>query len=126
MGETIRRRQPRAPGGRRNRIRVQLSDADLATLTARAEAEGLTVAHYLVRTALGAPPISARAIMLEFTGIRRLVATATNNLNQVARHANSGSYDVAAHDGAVGQIETAVKRLNDSISKYGIGEKNRP
>lgn len=120
-----RKRQPNVRGGRKNRVRVQLSDEELAVLEARAQAEGLTLSHYLVRQALGAPPISDRAVLLEFLGIKRLVNTATSNLNQVARAANSGSYDTAAHNGAVGRIDQAAKLLNAAIDKYGIG-KNRP
>lgn len=124
MTERIGKRQPNVSGGRKNRVRVQLSDADLAVISARAAAEGLTVAHFLVRAALGGPPISDRAVMLEFMGIKRVLSTATSNLNQVARAANSGSYDVDAHDGAVGQVEVASKRLNEAIDKWGPG-KNR-
>lgn len=125
MTERVGKRQPTVVGGRKNRVRVQLSDADLEAITARARAEGLTVSHYLVRAALGAPPVSDRAVLLELAGVRTLIRSATANLNQVAKAANSGSYDVDAHDGAVGQVGAAVKRLNEVVHKYGSG-KNRP
>lgn len=125
MTERTGKRQPTVAGGRKNRVRVQLSDADLEVISARAAAEGLTVSHYLVRSALGAPPVSDRAVLIELAGVRQLIRSATGNLNQVAKAANSGSYDVAAHDGAVGQVVTAVKQLNEVVHKYGTG-KNRP
>lgn len=125
MDGHTRRRQPNVRGGRKNRVRVQLTDDEMAVLDQRADAEGLSVPHYLVRTALGAPPISDRAVMFEIMGIRRSIQTAANNLNQVARAANSGSYDEQAHDDAIGLITTATKRLNAAVSKYGPRGKNQ-
>lgn len=124
MSEPTRKRQPNVPGGRKNRVRVQLSDQELAILEERAAAEGLTVSHFLVRAGLGAPPVSDRAVLLELAGVKRLVNTATSNLNQVARAANSGSYDADAHAGAVARIDRAAKMLNETLGKYGSG-KNR-
>ena len=126
MDEAVRRRQPNVPGGRKNRVRVQLSDDELRQIEARAAAENLTVSHYLVRTALGAPPVSSRAVLLELSGLKRVVATATSNLNQVAKQANSGSYDQVAHDAAVARIDGAAKRLNSALDKHGIPAAKRP
>lgn len=117
MGLQRRRRQPNERGGRPHRVRVQLSDAQLAALTARADAENVTLARYLVDRALDAPAVSNRAILLELSGVRRLIQTATNNLNQVAKHANSGAYDSMAHATTVERVGEASALLTETLRK---------
>ncbi|MCX4099263.1 MobC family plasmid mobilization relaxosome protein [Nocardia sp. alder85J] len=85
-----RERQPNVAGGRSTRCVVKLSDAEAATLKARAESAGVTVPRLLVETTLGeqrAEPGRAAAV-LAVLELDEQVRRIGNNLNQLARYAH--------------------------------------
>jgi hypothetical protein len=85
-------RQPRQPGGRKNVVKVLLSDQERERLAGRARVAGVSVQRLLVEAALAGDAQTAterRGLIAEFAGARRLVAQVSNNVNQLARAANA-------------------------------------
>ena len=121
MRRSVPRRQPNAPGGRPHRVRVQLTDAELATLQVRAAAENLTVSHYLARAALDAPDLSNRAVALELSGARWTVAQVGSDLRRIAEHAQDGRYDAAVHDKVTGRVAEVIEVLHTVLARYAGG-----
>ena len=109
----FRRRQFNVAGGRAVRRRVQLTPDQDRELTSRADAAGVTVPRYLVDAALHARPDSGR--ILAITGLFELtqeVARVGNNLNQVARVANSTKHMPVDAGPVVDQVHELLSRLD--------------
>lgn len=105
-----RRRRANVAGGRGGEHRVKVSAEEAAVLARLAAEQGVTVARLLVESALAGDRETAvrrRDAMVELFAIRRLLAGVSNNVNQVARHANA-SPDFPAEARAV---LDAVRRL---------------
>lgn len=85
-----RERQANVPGGRPHRHSVKLSDAEQATLTARAEEAGMTVPRLLVETTLDGESAEAgrAAAVLAVLELDEQVRRIGNNLNQLTRYAH--------------------------------------
>lgn len=85
-GQRQARRLRRHPGGRRNVVKVLMTDAEAAAVRDRAAQVGVSVPRLLVESALAgdARTVSERhALVEEFLGARRLVAAVSRNLNQL-------------------------------------------
>lgn len=80
-----------------------------------AAAQGVTVPRLLVESALAgdrATGAQRRDAIIELFAVRRLLAAVSNNVNQVARHANAGEeFPADAH-----AVLDAVRRLVPRIS----------
>lgn len=92
-GHLRRRRRANVNGGRQHSHRVLVSPVEEAVLTQLALAQGVTVPRLLVEAATSRPGESSterRAAIAELLAVRRLLAAVSNNVNQLAKHANSG------------------------------------
>jgi hypothetical protein len=116
----------RAPAGRSRRARepaprqvvqkVKLTERERDQLRARAGELGVSVPRLLVESALADVTVTGterRAETAELFETRRLLATVANNVNQLARLANtSGKVPVGQRlEDAVGDVEEIVGRL---------------
>jgi uncharacterized protein (DUF1778 family) len=121
-----RRRRANVAGGREHAHRVRVSPQEHEVLVQRAEAQHVSVPRLLVESALsetGETPAQRQAAMVELFAVRRLLAAVSNNVNQVARHANAGEefpQDAAAALTAVrrvvGRIDQAIDELSGTPS----------
>lgn len=105
-----RRRRANVEGGRTGTHKVRTSPAEEALLAQLALAQGVTIPRLLVESALAGDRETAAArrdAIAELFAIRRLLAAVSNNVNQLARHANA-SEEFPAEASAV---LTAVRRL---------------
>ena len=100
-------------------VRVSMSEAERSRLGRLEAATGLSPSAILVDAALGTgDPVSLQlrrqeiVLLLE---IRRLVATAANNVNQIARHQNTTGEAAAAGPAAVAEARAAMARIVDVI-----------
>lgn len=85
-------RQPRKHGGRGHVVKVRLDDVEAEELARRAAVAGVTGPRYLVESALVGDRQTVserRALIAAFMAAKRAAAGAANNLNQLARVANS-------------------------------------
>lgn len=89
----FRRRRANEPGGRQHSHRVKVTPEEEAVLVQLALAQGVTVPRLLVEAATsrsGESSTERRAAIAELLAVRRLLAAVSNNVNQLAKHANSG------------------------------------
>ncbi len=109
------RRQVRREGGRRKVVFVRVADDEHDRLAAKAGEVGLSIPRLLVESALAEGTVTGterRAEMVELFEVRRLLATVANNVNQLARLANT------AGEVPVGQrLETAVEDVKEIVGR---------
>ena len=105
-------------GGRPIRHEVWVSAEEEARLLARAEVLAVTVPRLLLESALSGTPETVterRDAMAELFAVRRLLAAVSNNVNQLARHANAGDEFPQQAAGAVRAVQRVVQRLDQVI-----------
>lgn len=89
-----RKRRENVAGGRHHSHRVKVTPEEEARLLMLAEAQGVSVARLLVESALSGAsetPTQRREIITELFALHRLVSNIANNVNQLARVANTTS-----------------------------------
>lgn len=114
-------RQRRVVGGRSRRVEVRVTDAEYEVLAARAGVVGVSVPRFLVECGLdtgGLSPGEKRAKFATFMAVRRTLAGAATNLNQLAKWANTehqwpseAGPAADAVEAAAAQVEAAIEGL---------------
>ena len=124
MGEakTVRRlgksRRDNERGGRKEYIKVWCSPEEKAAVVVKAEQQGVTPPRLLFESAMAQPGETAfdrRNLAQELLGIRTLLGAVSNNVNQIARHANAtGEFpdDAAA---AVTAARRLMARIDEAV-----------
>ena len=118
-----RRRRANVVGGRHHSHRVLVTPEEEAVLTQLALAQGVTVPRLLVEAATsprGESLTERRAVIAELFAVRRLLAAVSNNVNQLAKHANSGDYfpaDATATLAAVRRLARRVDAAVDAVAR---------
>ncbi|MEZ2390211.1 plasmid mobilization relaxosome protein MobC [bacterium RCC_150] len=111
-------RRENVDGGRSKRIEVYVTDKEKAALTVRAVELNVSVPRLLFESALskaGESPVDRRNVAVELLGIRTLLGAVSNNINQIARHANAtGEFpeDAAA---AVAAARRLMVRIDEAV-----------
>ncbi len=80
-----------------------------------AAAQGVTVPRLLVESALAGDRATAaqrRDAIVELFAVRRLLAAVSNNVNQVARHANAGEEFPADASAVLDAVRRLVPRIS--------------
>ena len=79
--------------GKTQYVRVSMSESERAALMVLEQQTGLSPSALMVEAVFGsADPVAVqlrRNQLVELLAMRRLMATISNNVNQIARHANS-------------------------------------
>jgi hypothetical protein len=114
-------RRHRVDGGRHCIVRVRFTDAEFATVDARAAESKVTVQRYLAGCALARcqPQAAHRAqpaVAAELAALRRLTSNLANNINQIARSLNSGGAPDASIDVALDAVRRAMTRLDRALT----------
>jgi hypothetical protein len=115
-----RQRRANAAVPRDRRYTVKVTAAEDAELQARAELSGVTVSRLLFESAMVADVVTdadRKAVVAEFFAIRRLMANAANNVNQVAKYANSEGVFPAEAEAVVAEYRAIVPRLSEALDK---------
>ncbi|KQQ92498.1 mobilization protein [Arthrobacter sp. Leaf141] len=89
-----------------------------AALVARAEREKVTVPNLLLSAALSErndSPTERRAIMAELMQLHNLLARSSNNINQIARHANATGEIPAETAEALKHLRSVAMRIDRAI-----------
>ena len=93
VGRFARRRRENEPGGRQHSHKVKVTPREEALLLARAEAKHVTVPRLLVESALsagsGQTATERRNLITELFRAVRLLASISNNVNQIAKATNA-------------------------------------
>jgi hypothetical protein len=115
-----RLRRENAPGGRKKSFQVYVTDAEEAELSRLAELAGMTVPRLLFESALRSDITTstrrAEAIA-EIFAVRRLMANVANNVNQVAKFANSESAFPAEAEALVAEYRGLVPRMSSALGQ---------
>ncbi|MFB4320702.1 plasmid mobilization relaxosome protein MobC [Actinomadura sp. 21ATH] len=122
------RRLERAPGGRPHTVTVRLTDAEYDTVTARAEALGISRQRLLVEAAtarqvggatdtgeLALTVSERRALIAELLAVRRMVAALGTNVNQLARTANATGRLPDGLPATADAVQRALERLQEAV-----------
>lgn len=112
--ESQRRTSPKSASEKlKERLTVKMAAADYYALRGKARAAGLTWAEY-ARTALSRSVVRQRLTAEQMTLLRQLAGMA-NNLNQLARKANSAGYVQAAAEctALIEKIDTLIDQINE-------------
>ena len=113
-----RRRRENTPAGSKKRREVWVTVEEEAALVARAEREKVTVPNLLVSSALSAhsdSPTERRAIGAELMQLHNLLARSSNNINQLARHANATGEIPAETREALKHLRSVAMRIDQAI-----------
>ena len=87
-----KRRRANSPAGTKKRREVWNTAGEETALVARAARERVTVRNLMVSSALSETsetPTERKAAMAELMALHTLLARVSNNVNQIARHANA-------------------------------------
>lgn len=119
-GSARRRREE----GRHYGMTMRFTGPEYDALAALAAEAGLSVPRYLVDSALAEaaqPQTASPALMAEITAVKRLIANAANNINQIARKLNSGAAPDASIAPSMAAARYAMSRLDvvlDGIDRH--------
>ncbi|MDQ0241395.1 plasmid mobilization protein [Arthrobacter bambusae] len=124
MGESqaVRRlgksRRDNEPGGRSKKIEVYVTVNEKAALVAKAAANNVTVPRLLFDSAFaeaGETAHDRRNLAAELLGIRTLLGAMSNNINQIARHANATDEFPAEASAALEAARRIMLRIDDAV-----------
>lgn len=119
-----RQRRANAEGGRDKSYRVYVTGDEDAQLRARAGASDVTVPRFLFESAMNAnieTSTDRKKVIAELFTLTRLMATVSNNVNQLARFANTeGLFPddaqavVTEYRALAGKVERTIDKLAES------------
>lgn len=116
-----RRRQANATGGRPVSHRVNVTAAEEGMLVRLAEAQHVTVARLLVESALAseAPVTSTqqRAAMAELFAVHRLLGNIANNVNQIAKVANTTGEIQGSLPATMDAVRRTARRIDEILDE---------
>jgi len=118
-----RRRRANVPGGRQGSHVVRVTAGEERQLAELAAEQQVSVPRLLIERALagaGETPTERRAAMSELFAIRRQLAGLTNNVNQLARIANTDGRVPAGTADALQDIRVVVDRIDAAITELGL------
>lgn len=112
-------RRRRKPGGRTKQVNVKVSLEEYEQLSARAAEVGVSVPRFLVESSLGGgvSPSERRAWIASFLAARHQVAGAVNNLNQLARWANTNEAYPPGADRTAEALAEVLEQLGDVLER---------
>lgn len=121
-----RRRRANAAGGRKTSHRVKVTPEEEGVLLRLALAQGVTIPRLLVETTLAAGTVGATAgavetptdrrnAMAELFALHRLLASISNNVNQMARATNATGEVAAEMTAALRAARRTAERIDTAI-----------
>ena len=119
-----RRRARNVTGGRPFRHEVKVSEAEEAQLVILAARHRVTIPRLLVMSTLErSDEITAadkRELLTELFVIHRLLGNLTNNVNQIAKVANSTRELPPQTDAVLSAAWAALRRVDREIERFGL------
>lgn len=119
-----RRRRANVPGGRQHVHKLKVSPEEEAMLLLRAERRGMTIPRYVLEAALS--PIEAetiddrRKVMAEVFRAVRMLGAISNNVNQLARHANATGELPAELSATLTAAREAMRRADEALDRIEL------
>ncbi len=116
--QLVRRRRANVAGGRKHSHRVLVTEFEEARLAQLAEAQRVSVPRLLIEAALagaGETSTRRREAMVELFAIRRALAGTANNVNQLARAANTGERAPFDVHRVLGELDERLHSVDAAI-----------
>jgi hypothetical protein len=121
--QLVRRRRANVEGGRQHRHEVKVSPEEEALLLRLAHEQRVTVPRLLVESALaagaGETPTERRDAMAQLFGLYRLLASVSNNVNQMARATNATGEVQAEMVETLRAVRRVAERVDAAIDGLG-------
>jgi hypothetical protein len=116
-----RQRQANTTGGRSIRQEVKLTAAEAAALKLKARKLGVSVPRLLVESALAEHETTTdrQNLMAALFGLQRLGGNIANNVNQIAKKANSDDEFPEAARPLLAHIRKLVQRIDSELDRLG-------
>lgn len=111
-------RRENVQGGRPGRVDVKVTKQEKAVLIVKAAQQHVSVPRLLLESALsesGETPADRRNLAVELLGIRTLLGSVSNNINQIARHANATSEFPDDAEAAVAAVRRLMLRIDEVV-----------
>ncbi|MHA7306578.1 plasmid mobilization relaxosome protein MobC [Arthrobacter sp. TMN-49] len=111
-------RRDNVAGGRKLVVKVWVTDQEKAALAVRAVQSNVTVPRLLFDSAFALAGESAtdrRNLAAELLGIRSLLGAVSNNVNQIARHANATGEFPADAAATVEAARRLMGRIDEAV-----------
>ena len=115
-----RQRRANADVPRDRRYVVKVNALEDAQLRGRAVVAVVTVSRLLFESAMNShieTDTARKEVVSEVFAVRRLMANVANNVNQLARFANSESVFPAEAEAVVAEYRSIVPRLGDALDR---------
>ncbi|WP_422781745.1 plasmid mobilization relaxosome protein MobC [Plantibacter sp. Mn2098] len=115
-----KRRRDNVAGGRKHSHRVMVTPEEEGMLQARAQALHVTVPRLLIEAALspaGETPADRRNLAAELLGVRALLRAVSNNVNQIAKHANTTGDLPANTTATVRAVDDLSARIDEIVRR---------
>lgn len=115
-----RQRRANVDGGRSKSYRVYVTEGEDRVLRGRAQQFGVTVPRLLFESAVtgrGETSTERKAVIAELFAVTRLMATVANNVNQLARYANTEGQFPAEAGRVVGEYRVLAHRVEELIDR---------
>ena len=115
-------RRRRKPGGRERRNNLRMTEDEHDKLTELAAEAGVSIPRFLIESALGGgvKPSQRRIMVTELLAAKNQVAGAANNLNQLARWANTNEAYPPGADRAAEALADALERLSVAVDRVEL------
>jgi hypothetical protein len=113
-----RRRRANTPAGTKKRRDLWVTAEEEAALVARAAREHVTVPNLLISAALSEAsetPTARKAAAAELMALHTLLARVSNNVNQIARHANAGEEFPQDARAVLGYVREVAMRIDRAV-----------
>lgn len=113
-------RRRRVVGGRSEKVVVRFTPEELAAVSLRAAAAGLTTPSYLAVTGLrpeGVAAADARSALINMTGARRVLAGVASNLNQLTHKLHGTGQVDASLPAVLEAVERIASRVESAIAE---------
>lgn len=119
-----RRRRANYEGGRLHRHEVKVSPEEEGALLRLAKAQRVTVPRLLVESALAAEsaetPTERRQLLAELFRVHRLLASLSNNVNQMARATNATGEVQDDMRATLAAVRRTAERIDDTTDRLGL------
>ena len=115
-----RQRRANVDVPRDRRYTVKVNAEEDTQLRARAVVAGVTVSRLMFESAMNAhieTDTARQEVIAEFFAVRRLMANVANNVNQLAKYANTESVFPQDAEAIVAEYRAIVPRLSDALDR---------
>jgi len=120
-----RRRRENVHGGRQHRHEVKVSPEEEAVLARLAAQQGVSVPRLLVEAAVASERAETtterKDAIVELFKLYRLLASVSNNVNQIAKVANASGEVSEDLQGTLAAVRRVAGRIDEAVDGLGVG-----